>query len=128
MTAPITRGSFGPNRLASRPATGAETSIISEDGSRKRPACVTVEPKPYPADVGVSTNWGMSTNEPYIPTPRRTAARFVVQTPRRRIICMSTSGVGRLASIATQTTATTTAAASRPMRAGGEPAPAASPR
>ena len=50
MLAPSTSGTFDPNRPDSRPPIGAATSIISVDGIRKSPACVTEEPKPYPVD------------------------------------------------------------------------------
>ena len=64
----------------------------------------------------------MSTNELYIPNPIRKPARLVVQTPRSRIICMSTSGQRDLASTRIHTTASTAAATRRPIvRAESQP-------
>ena len=57
----------------------------------------------------------MSTNELYIPKPIRKPVRFVVHTPRSRIICMSTSGLGDRSSALTQTAAITTASTIRPI-------------
>jgi hypothetical protein len=89
---------------------------------RNSPACVTEEPKPYPFETGVWTNCGMSTNELYIPNPSRNPARLVVQTPRMRIIPMSTSGLGDLVSVQIHTTATTTPTAMSPsVRADSQP-------
>jgi hypothetical protein len=42
-------------------------------------------------------------NDEYMPAPSRNAARFVVHTPRMRIIVMSTSGIRLRTSTATQT-------------------------
>ena len=53
---------------------------------------MTDAPKPKPADCGISTSLGTSRNEPNMPNPTISAVRFVVHTPRRRIIRMSTSG------------------------------------
>ena len=44
--APSTSGTFDPNRPDILPPIGAAISIISVDGTRNRPACVTDEPKP----------------------------------------------------------------------------------
>ena len=64
----------------------------------------------------------MRTNALYIPKPIRKPARFVVQTPRSRIIRMSTSGLAERISTLTQTTATTAAATIRPsVRAESQP-------
>src|ERR1700749_725413 len=45
-------------------------------------------------------------NEAYMPAPSRNATRFVVHTPRMRIIVMSTSGLSLCTSTATQATHT----------------------
>jgi hypothetical protein len=49
-------------------------------------------PKPNPVLAGSCANCGMTMNDAYIPPPRRNATRFVVHTPRMRIIDMSISG------------------------------------
>lgn len=63
---------------------------------------------------GSCTNWGSRTKEEYIPTPTSTATRFVVQTPRIRIILMSTSGSFAPSSVLTQATRLRTPSAIRP--------------
>src|SRR4051812_6635863 len=57
-------------------------------------------------------------NEPNIPNPNRNAVRFVVQIGRRRIICMSTSGLADRASTITQAAAQAAASANRPSTCG----------
>jgi hypothetical protein len=52
--------------------------------------------------------------EEYIPAPTRKAAALTVQTPRTRIIFMSTSGSAVRDSLRTQTTASSSPAASSP--------------
>src|ERR1051326_7229520 len=89
---PTSSGTFEPTVLDSRPETGPATSMPSVAGTRNRPACVTLAANPKPADFDCSTNCGTRMNEEYMPKPNSRAARFVVQTPRRRIICMSTTG------------------------------------
>ena len=61
-------------------------------------------------------------NDAYIPAPSRNAARFVVHTPRIRIIVMSISGSLLRTSTAIQATETARPTASRPS-VFGEPQP-----
>src|SRR5437763_2720951 len=49
-------------------------------------------PNPNPVLVGSCAYCGKTMNEAYMPAPSRKAVRFVVQTPRIRIIVMSISG------------------------------------
>src|SRR6185437_13198853 len=91
-SAPRTSGTREPTVLESRPEIGPATSIPSVAGTRKSPASVTEAPKPKPS---------------------ASAARFVVHTGRRRIICMSTSGARLRDSAQTQTGISTAAAANR---------------
>src|SRR4051812_33984589 len=64
----------------------------------------------------------MRMNELYIPAPTRKAAALTVQTPRMRIIFMSTSGSLACCSLKIHQTNTTTAPANRPtMRASDQP-------
>ena len=53
---------------------------------------MTVAPNPNPVLFGSCTSCGTRMNDEYMPTPSRTATRFVVHTPFSRIIRMSTSG------------------------------------
>ena len=76
-----------------RPAYRPRTVIPTVDGSRYRPDTTTEAPKPKPVLVGSWANWGKTMNDAYMPAPSRNAARFVVQTPRIRIIVMSISGL-----------------------------------
>ena len=46
MTDPRTSGTFEPNRPDSRPPSGLAIIIAMVVGIRKRPDCVTDEPKP----------------------------------------------------------------------------------
>ena len=78
------------------------------------PAWVTDDPKPKPVDFGSSTNSGTRMNDEYIPKPKTSAARFVVQTARIRIIRMSTSAARLRVSTQTHATASTAATANRP--------------
>ena len=64
--------------------------------------------------MGSDTNSGISTNEEYIPAPTRNAAAFTVQTPRMRIIRMSTSGSIARDSLRNHSSASTAPASSRP--------------
>src|SRR5690242_18661594 len=107
-------GTREPTVLESRPEIGPATSIPSVAGTRKSPASVTEAPKPKPSEAGSSTNSGTSTNEANMPKPSTSAARFVVQTGRSRIICMSTSGARLRDSDQTHTGISTAAAANRP--------------
>src|SRR3954451_818651 len=122
ITAPATSGTFEPKRTERRPPNGLKIIIAIVQGTRKRPAWVTVEPKPYPVEVGDCTYCGIRTKALYIPKPISSAVRFVVQTPRSRIIAMSTSGCVARASARTQATARTTASRSSPS-VFGEPQP-----
>src|SRR5437879_946070 len=63
------------------------------EGSKYRPDATTEAPKPKPVLFGSWANWGNTMNDEYMPAPSRNAARFVVHTPRMRIIAMSMSGV-----------------------------------
>src|SRR5436190_4909631 len=92
MRAPSTSGTFEPTVVDRRPDTGPTNSIPTVAGTMKTPAAVTEAPNPNPVDSGSSTNCGTSTNDENMPKPMTSAARFVVQTGRSRIICMSTSG------------------------------------
>src|SRR5690348_14049499 len=53
-------------------------------------------------------------NDAYMPKPSRNATEFVVQTPRIRIIRMSTSGSSDRVSFQTQNASTTTPAPMQP--------------
>src|SRR6185312_9463545 len=64
--------------------------------------------------LGVSTYCGSRMNDAYIPKPRSAATAFVVQTPRIRIIRMSTSGVAERDSLRTQSASSTTPTAMLP--------------
>lgn len=74
---------------------------------------MTDAPKPYPTFAGVSTKSGIRRNDEYMPKPSRAATAFVVQTPRMRIIRMSTSGCRDRTSLHTQATRPVAPAASR---------------
>src|ERR1700749_2612098 len=76
------------------------------DGSRYRPETTTDAPKPKPVLLGSCANCGSTMNDEYIPAPSRKAARFVVQTPRMRIIVMSISGFELRTSTGTHSTVT----------------------
>jgi hypothetical protein len=78
------------------------------------PATTTEAPNPKPVLRGSSTNWGMIAIEPYIPIPSRKAARLVVQTPRMRIMCMSTSGSLQRSSLMIQSSTIPAPAATSP--------------
>src|SRR5579862_948372 len=54
-------------------------------------------------------------NDEYIPNPSRSDTAFVVQTPRIRIIRMSTSGCGERVSLRTQKTSKTIPNTSAPI-------------
>ena len=95
---PIRAGVREPKRPPSQPENGPAKSITADEGSRKRPAWVTVAPKPKPAAAGICTSCGTSRNEPNMPKPTIRAVTLVVHTPRRRIIRMSTSGCGTCSS------------------------------
>src|ERR1019366_738842 len=84
------------------------------DGSRYRPETTTDAPNPNPVLLGSWANWGKTMNDAYIPAPSRKAARFVVHTPRMRIIVMSISGLGLRVSTAIHTAETASPAAIRP--------------
>ena len=65
-------------------------------------------------------------NELYMPAPTRNAAAFTVQTPRMRIIFMSTSGSDDRFSTVTHTTSSTMPSRKRPM-VRGSPQPHVEP-
>src|SRR5215207_11318128 len=65
---------------------------MTEPGSRIRPDCVTVAPKPYPADLGVWASWGRKAKHAYIAKPRSRATKLAVHTAGRRIMRRSISG------------------------------------
>src|SRR5271167_3230465 len=65
----------------------------SVEGSRYRPETTTDAPKPNPVLFGSCANCGKTMNDAYMPAPSRNAARFVVHTPRIRIIVISISGL-----------------------------------
>src|ERR1700722_4948797 len=114
MIEPSTSGTFDPTMPESRPPIGLVISIAIVVGTRKKPDWVTEAPNPQPVDAGVWTYWGIRMNALYMPKPSRSAAALVVETPRTRIIFMSTSGWGAVVSARTQTAPITTAATSRP--------------
>jgi hypothetical protein len=84
------------------------------DGSRYRPDTTTEAPKPKPVLFGSCANCGKMMNDAYIPAPSRKAARFVVHTPRMRIIVMSISGSLLRTSTATHTAMNASPTAIRP--------------
>src|SRR5580692_1103951 len=84
------------------------------DGSRYRPDTTTEAPNPKPVLFGSWANCGKTMNDAYMPAPSRNAAKFVVHTPRIRIIVMSISGLLERASTATHTVDTARPAAIRP--------------
>src|ERR1700733_3110861 len=98
------------------------TNMVTPEGSSIRPERVMLAPNPYPAEDGVCTNSGRNANIAYRPTPMSSATRWFVQTPGRRIIFMSISGVAARSSDQTQAAASSTAAANSP-RTVGEPQP-----
>src|SRR3954466_7903384 len=110
---PISSGTLEPTVGERRPDTGPATRTPAVAGTIKIPASVTEAPNPNPVDSGNSTNCGTSTNDENMPKPNRSAARFVVQTPRSRIICMSTTGELLRSSDQTHTGIRTAAAAKR---------------
>ena len=73
----------------------------------------TEAPKPNPVEVGSCANCGRIRNEAYIPAPSRNATRFVVQTPRIRIIAMSINGSRECSSTITQAAVIASPSASR---------------
>src|SRR6185437_4030505 len=54
--APTVSNGLDPNRASSRPANDPASSIITVEGTMKRPAAVTDAPKPNPVDLGSSTH------------------------------------------------------------------------
>ena len=96
--------------------------MVTPEGNSIRPERVMLAPNPYPAEDGVCTNSGRNANIAYSPMPMSSATRLFVQTPGRRIIFMSISGVAARSSDQTQAAASSTAAASSPMTA-GDPQP-----
>src|SRR3954467_7398745 len=123
---PSCSGTFEPPVVESRPDTGPAISIPRVAGIMNTPASVTDEPKPNPVDFGSSTNSGTRMNDENIPNPNTSAARFVVQTARIRIIRMSTSAAAVRASTQTQTAASTAAMTKR-LTVRGEVQPQVSP-
>src|ERR1700677_1728785 len=88
--------------------------IPTAAGSRYRPETTTEAPNPNPVLFGSWANWGNTMNEEYMPAPSRNAARFVVHTPRMRIIVMSTSGLLARTSTVIQTSEIARPTAIRP--------------
>ena len=93
------------------------------EGSRYRPETTTDAPKPKPVLFGSCANCGKMMNDAYIPAPSRNAARFVVHTPRMRIIVMSISGLRLRTSTAIQIATNGEAGGDQPERLGRAPAP-----
>ena len=89
---PATSAGLDPNRYATRPATAPSTPMLRAAGSRYRLETTTDAPNPKPVLLGSCANCGYTMNDAYIPAPSRNATRFVVHTPRIRIIAMSISG------------------------------------
>src|SRR5436305_1029400 len=112
MAVPATRARLDPNLLATRPAAAPSRPIASADGNRYRLETTTDAPNPKPVLLGSCANSGKTMNDEYMPAPSRNAARFVVHTPRMRIIVMSTSGSRLRTSTATQIAPTTSPNAS----------------
>src|SRR3954467_10997003 len=81
--------------------------MVSAEGSRYRLATTIEAPNPKPVLLGSWANWGRTMNDEYMPAPRRKAAMLVVQTPRTRIIVMSTNGSRLWTSTVTQSTQNT---------------------
>ena len=90
-----------------RPAALPTRPMVSAAGRRYRLEITTDAPKPNPVLLGSWANCGKTMNDAYRPAPSRNAARFVVHTPRRRIIVMSTSGSRLRTSTMTQATQNT---------------------
>src|SRR5581483_3984591 len=89
---PATRAGFEPKRAAIRPAADPTTNIPPVEGRRYSAEPRTEAPNPKPVLFGSCANCGKTTNDEYIPAPRRNAVRFAVQTARTRISAMSISG------------------------------------
>src|SRR5579862_5626864 len=124
---PTINAGLEPNRYATRPATAPSTPMLRAAGSRYRLETTTEAPNPKPVLFGSCANCGKTMNVEYIPAPSRNAVRFVVQTPRMRIIVMSISGMRLLLSTTTQTAITTRPAARTPtVRAEPQPQTVAS--
>jgi hypothetical protein len=87
-------------------------------GSSRNPDSVTVTPNPNPEVAGVWRNAGRNAKLAYIPKPMSSATRFVVHTPRIRIMPMSISGCADRASRRIHTAATSSAKPNRPRVAG----------
>jgi hypothetical protein len=104
------------------PATLPSTLIPSAAGRRYRLETTTEAPKPKPVYLGSWAMSGNTMNEQYMPAPSRNAARFVVHTPRIRIIVMSISGWRLRTSTSTHRPQTAIPAASSPS-VFGEPQP-----
>src|SRR6201986_1085432 len=118
MTQPATTRTLPPSRRVSRPTSSPVTNMVTPEGNSIRPERVMLAPNPYPALDGVCTNSGRNANIAYSPMPMSSATRLFVQTPGRRIIFMSISGVAARSSDQTQAAARSTAPASSPMPAG----------
>jgi hypothetical protein len=69
-----------PTRWWIGPLIIPPTAIIINIGRMMRPATVTDEPKPYPAELGVSMNCGRNVSTENMEAPKRSATRLVVQT------------------------------------------------
>src|SRR3984957_15523699 len=122
MTQPVTTRTLPPSFRVRVPTNRPVANMVTPEGSSIRPERVMLAPNPYPAEDGVCTNSGRNANIAYRPMPISSATRLFVQTPGRRIIFMSISGVTARSSDQTQAAASSTAAASSPMTA-GDPQP-----
>src|SRR4051794_16593879 len=103
-----------PNRASSLPAIGPTRSIATVEGTMKSPAAVTEAPNPNPVLAGVSTNWGSTMNDEYIPAPSSSATRFVVHTGRSLITLISTSGWRATSSVHPQVPSSASPTAAKP--------------
>src|SRR6201995_1608667 len=122
MVQPATTRTLPPSRRVRVPTNRPVANMVTPEGNSIRPERVMLAPNPYPAEAGVCTNSGRNANIAYSPTPISSATTLLVQTPGRRIIFMSISGVAARSSDQTQAAASTTAAANSP-RTTGEPQP-----
>src|SRR5579864_945212 len=114
MAEPAMVARFDPNVRAIAPAAKPTMTIPTVDGTRYSPDTTTDAPKPKPVLFGSCANCGNRMNDEYMPAPSRNAVRFVVHTPRIRIIAMSISGSALRVSTATHAAQTTRPAAVSP--------------
>lgn len=73
-------------------ANGAAIRIMTDDGSRNSPACVTDAFRPKPSAGGSCTSCGRSRIVPNMLKPIRNAVMFVVHIGCVRIVRMSMRG------------------------------------